>query len=132
MSDDTSQVFLQNPSENKEFLNILDEINSYYTELESKREMRMMLNETTRSKLKELKTLTTISNTSLYLFAAKWDLDGRWYRAKFVREAPGDKVHVVFVDYGNRELISLNDLLIIPAKFALFASLPPQVENSSL
>lgn len=128
MSDDTSQVFLQNPSENKEFLAILDEINSYYTELESK--MRSMLNETTRTKLKELKTLTTISNTSLYLFAAKWDLDDRWYRAKFVREAPGDKVHVVFVDYGNRELISLNDLLIIPAKFALFASLPPQVENS--
>ncbi|XP_063970734.1 staphylococcal nuclease domain-containing protein 1-like [Lytechinus pictus] len=48
------------------------------------------------------------------LCAAKFALDGQWYRAKVERVSSRDKVIVLFIDFGNRELVPSTSLASLP------------------
>lgn len=61
------------------------------------------------------------------LCAAKF-VDGEWYRAK-VEKVQGNSVHLLYVDYGNREVSGTNNLATLPA---LYHTLPEQAVLYSL
>ncbi|NWT33921.1 TDR15 protein, partial [Cardinalis cardinalis] len=74
-----------------------------------------------QSKLPELNNLmgkiqtyykdhTTPYKTGQVACVVKYPKDGRWYRATVVQEVSTDEVHVVFVDYGYQERVSLKDV----------------------
>ncbi|NWZ96246.1 TDR15 protein, partial [Nesospiza acunhae] len=74
-----------------------------------------------RSKLPELNNLmgriqtyykdhTTPYKTGQVACVVKYPKDGKWYRAAVVQEVSTDEVHVVFVDYGYQERVSLKDV----------------------
>jgi len=44
---------------------------------------------------------------------AKFSVDGKWYRARILRELK-NRYEVLFLDYGNRELVGLNDIRKMP------------------
>ncbi|XP_070535128.1 tudor domain-containing protein 7-like [Ptychodera flava] len=44
------------------------------------------------------------------LYCAKYPADGNWYRAVVKQILPTKKVEVLYVDYGNREVISISNL----------------------
>lgn len=46
--------------------------------------------------------------------AAKFTLDDQWYRAK-VEKITGSNVNVVYIDYGNREVVTTTRLASLPA-----------------
>lgn len=49
---------------------------------------------------------------------AKYDIDGKWYRALIVNAVPQtEEVEVAYVDYGNKELVSRNNLRATRADF---------------
>ncbi|KFV09676.1 Tudor domain-containing protein 6, partial [Tauraco erythrolophus] len=49
---------------------------------------------------------------------AQYSEDEKWYRALIVSEVPSaEKVEVMYVDYGNRELVSLTNLRLINERF---------------
>ena len=48
------------------------------------------------------------------LVASIFAVDGLWYRAKIEKVESTDKVHVLFIDYGN---VCFFQLLFIPYKF---------------
>ncbi len=50
------------------------------------------------------------------LCAAKFDLDGQWYRAKVEKVTPSD-VTVLYVDYGNRATIAKAKTASLPSSF---------------
>ncbi|KAM6279778.1 LOW QUALITY PROTEIN: tudor domain-containing protein 6 [Porphyrio hochstetteri] len=53
-----------------------------------------------------------------FVCLARYSEDKKWYRALIINKAPSkDKVEVVYVDYGNRELVSLTDLRSIDERF---------------
>ena len=69
--------------------------------------------------------------------AAKYDADGCWYRAK-VEKVHGKEAHILFIDYGNREITETSKLASLPSAFqgpapyaleygVAFARLPPDV-----
>lgn len=76
------------------------------------------------------------------IVAAKFSLDGQWYRAKIEKLIEGKKVEVLYIDYGNREVIPSVSCVPLPSskynvasfkeaihKFALaFVSLPDDKE----
>lgn len=89
------------------------------------------LNETTRNKL------TNDSYVKSNLFCAKYYIDSRWYRVKFIKlamdkETKEQMALVMYVDFGNKELVSLQDLVIFPEDYVLFKNMPPQVEVRTL
>ena len=51
------------------------------------------------------------------LAIAKFTEDDQWYRVK-IEKVSGQKVHVFYVDYGNREVIESTRVAAIPAGFA--------------
>ncbi|XP_037246995.1 tudor domain-containing protein 6 isoform X1 [Falco rusticolus] len=49
---------------------------------------------------------------------AQYSRDKKWYRASVISEVPSaGKVEVIYVDYGNRELVSLTDLRLADERF---------------
>lgn len=54
------------------------------------------------------------------LCAAKYSDDQQWYRAK-VEKIEGSKIHVLFVDYGNKEVTSAVCLAQLPSNFAIMS-----------
>lgn len=135
MSEDTNDlVFLQSPIGIDQFVCRMNEINEFYDSLgdKSNSESRIILNQTTRRRLAAQLKDPMISTRSEQLYCAKWEVDGRWYRVKFLRDVEaGKRAVVIFVDFGNREIVEIDDMLIIPEKFELFGNLPYQVGLSS-
>jgi staphylococcal nuclease domain-containing protein 1 len=56
-------------------------------------------------------------------------LDNLWYRARIEKIESGDKVHVLYVDYGNREVVPSTKLAALPGQYASFA---PQAKEYTL
>ncbi|XP_066272832.1 uncharacterized protein [Branchiostoma lanceolatum] len=53
------------------------------------------------------------------LCCAKFEQDARWYRARVVSKCPGDRsVTVLFVDYGNIEVVDISKTTACPAEVA--------------
>lgn len=48
--------------------------------------------------------------------AAKFKEDQQWYRAK-VEKVAGPNIHVLYIDYGNRDIITANDCASLPQSF---------------
>jgi len=61
------------------------------------------------------------------LCAAKF-VDGEWYRAK-VEKVQGNSIHLLYVDYGNREVTGTNNLATLPA---IYHTLPEQARQYAL
>ncbi|KAI9299095.1 hypothetical protein K502DRAFT_298660 [Neoconidiobolus thromboides FSU 785] len=69
---------------------------------------------------------TPISNNNFspkvnLICSAKFSLDNQWYRAK-VKRISGGKAEVLYIDYGNSELVPLSNLRPIPDKFTKLKS----------
>jgi len=62
------------------------------------------------------------------LVAALFAVDGLWYRAK-IEKVEKEKIHVLFVDYGNRDVVSSTKLAPLPAQFV---SYPAQAREYTL
>jgi len=63
------------------------------------------------------------------LVAAVFDIDGLWYRAKIEKIESPAKIQVLFVDYGNRDVVSSTKLAQLPSQFVSFA---PQAREYTL
>lgn len=61
------------------------------------------------------------------LCAAKFT-DGEWYRAR-VEKLEAGKVHVLYIDFGNREIVEVKSLATLPASYV---SLRPQAQQYTL
>ncbi|XP_053597655.1 staphylococcal nuclease domain-containing protein 1 [Microplitis demolitor] len=73
------------------------------------------------------------------LVAAKFSGDGEWYRAK-VEKVAGSNVSVLYVDYGNREIVNVTQVAPLPAEYssdkpyahefvAAYVALPKDVDD---
>ncbi len=60
---------------------------------------------------------------------AKYSEDNRWYRARLIMCEEHDKIKIVFVDFGNIEIKSINDFFPL---HKLFTDLPAQAIACSL
>ncbi|CAK1554163.1 unnamed protein product [Leptosia nina] len=47
--------------------------------------------------------------------AARFSLDEQWYRAKIEKLIDDKKAHILFIDYGNREIVTHSRLALLPA-----------------
>ncbi|XP_045509641.1 staphylococcal nuclease domain-containing protein 1 [Colias croceus] len=47
--------------------------------------------------------------------AARFSMDEQWYRAKIEKLADDKKAHILYIDYGNREVVSHSRLALLPA-----------------
>ncbi|XP_053623818.1 staphylococcal nuclease domain-containing protein 1 [Plodia interpunctella] len=47
--------------------------------------------------------------------AARFTLDDQWYRAKVEKITEDKKAHILYIDYGNREVVSSTRLALLPA-----------------
>jgi len=56
-------------------------------------------------------------------------VDGLWYRARIEKVVSLEKIYVLYVDYGNREVVSSTKLAHLPPKYISFA---PQARQYSL
>lgn len=63
------------------------------------------------------------------LVAAQFALDGLWYRARIEKVDTTEKVRVLFVDYGNRDILSSTKLASLPGPYVSFA---PQAREYTL
>ncbi|KAF9415074.1 hypothetical protein BGZ94_000197 [Podila epigama] len=64
------------------------------------------------------------------IVSAKFTEDNQWYRAKVIRNVPESKsVEVIYVDYGNAEVIPLTRVVPLPSQFN---SLPQQAQEAVL
>ncbi|XP_056603535.1 staphylococcal nuclease domain-containing protein 1 [Triplophysa dalaica] len=54
--------------------------------------------------------------------------DGEWYRARVEKGDSAAKVHVFYIDYGNREILSSTRLAALPPAFST-RTLPPQASE---
>ncbi|KAA0721056.1 4SNc-Tudor domain protein p100 co-activator [Triplophysa tibetana] len=54
--------------------------------------------------------------------------DGEWYRARVEKGESAAKVHVFYIDYGNREILSSTRLAALPPAFST-RTLPPQASE---
>lgn len=55
------------------------------------------------------------------LCVAKFSVDGNWYRAKITRELK-NKYEVLFIDYGNVDIVFTNDVRKMPDNLVAFPS----------
>jgi staphylococcal nuclease domain-containing protein 1 len=55
-------------------------------------------------------------------------VDDQWYRAR-IEQVKNDKIYVLYIDYGNREIVSSTKLAHLPPKYVSF---PPQARQYSL
>ncbi|KAI9494738.1 hypothetical protein BDB00DRAFT_286742 [Zychaea mexicana] len=62
------------------------------------------------------------------IVSAKFTEDDSWYRAK-VRRVAGDSIDVLYIDYGNSEIISTSRIRVLPDKFK---TLKPQAQEAVL
>ncbi|XP_066928022.1 staphylococcal nuclease domain-containing protein 1-like [Clytia hemisphaerica] len=62
------------------------------------------------------------------LVAAVFDVDNLWYRAR-IEKIEKDKVHALFVDYGNRDVVNATKLASLPAQFVTY---PAQAREYTL
>lgn len=60
--------------------------------------------------------------------AAKYSVDNEWYRAK-IEKVQGSQVYVVYIDYGNKEVLSSTRLASLPA---IYVSEKPFASEYSL
>ncbi|GAB6033374.1 hypothetical protein CHUAL_013139 [Chamberlinius hualienensis] len=60
--------------------------------------------------------------------AAKFAEDDQWYRAK-VEKVAGNEAHVIYIDYGNREVTKFANLATLPGNYQ---SLPPAAREFTL
>ncbi len=52
------------------------------------------------------------------MYAVRYQEDGEIYRAKVVdRDVNENQVQVHFIDYGNHEVVPVNEVLTLPEKF---------------
>lgn len=118
--DETSLLTYVHIENSSTFMNLMDQMNKYY-ETTKNTQIGKVLNEAIRSKLQDAEFRENS------FFAAIYYVDQRWYRVKYVREvSANDTIQVSFVDFGNKETVSLTDLMLIPPEFIVFANLPPQ------
>jgi hypothetical protein len=110
-----------------------EETNLYYLQMPNFFNFESLINDINAhfNNPNNLKTTTASSidfeHFKKNFFCARYYLDKIWYRAKVLRGESGQNTMTVqFVDYGNKEVISLEDFQEIPAHFATFKSLPPQ------
>ncbi|KAL8583257.1 hypothetical protein ACOMHN_043092 [Nucella lapillus] len=61
--------------------------------------------------------------------AAKFSADNQWYRAKVQKVLEPGKAKIVFIDFGNKELVPSGSLATLPSAFQ---GLPPQATEYSL
>lgn len=64
------------------------------------------------------------------IVAGQFTVDDHWYRAE-VQKIQGDKVQLLYVDYGNVETVTLSRVRALPADFAL-SVLPRQAHHGRL
>lgn len=55
------------------------------------------------------------------LCVAKFSVDGNWYRAKITRELK-NKYEVLFIDYGNVDIVFPNDVRKMPDNLVAYPS----------
>jgi len=61
--------------------------------------------------------------------ACQFSVDNLWYRVKIEKVASADKVYVLYIDYGNREVVKAAKLAHLPPEFV---SVAPQAKPYSL
>lgn len=61
--------------------------------------------------------------------ASLFSEDEQWYRAKIEKVVSAEKIYVLFIDYGNREIVTSAKLAHLPPKYVSF---PPQARQYNL
>jgi len=80
--------------------------------------------------LENSKQLIPLTNLAIGDFGvAKYSEDNRWYRARLITCEEHDSIKIVFVDFGNIEIKSINDFYPL---HKLFTDLPAQAIACSL
>lgn len=54
--------------------------------------------------------------------AARFSADNEWYRAKVEKELPDKLVQVLFIDYGNREIVKASKCAALPSVSSVSAN----------
>jgi len=63
------------------------------------------------------------------IVSCKFVADDQWYRARIEKVASAEKIYVLYIDYGNREIVSAAKLAHLPPKYVSF---PAQARQYSL
>jgi hypothetical protein len=123
VSDETGLVHLQAPVANIDFYNYQIMLSTFY-EKKGNAELLANLHEVT---MKKIQDETFVKENVL---SAKYHVDNMWYRVKFVRTSKQDpqQAVVIYIDFGNKELVDMKNLYIIPDEYKLFKNIPPQVK----
>ncbi|CAF4572589.1 unnamed protein product [Rotaria sp. Silwood2] len=94
------------------FIQMQNELHNYYNDLEISNQ------------------LIPLENIAIGDFGvAKYSEDNRWYRARLITSEGHDQIKIVFVDFGNIEIKSINEFFPI---HKLFTDLPAQAIGCSL
>jgi hypothetical protein len=100
------------PKVHDKFLRMQEELHDYYNDLEKTNQ------------------LMPLENVAIGDFGvAKYSEDNQWYRARLIMCEEHDQIKIVFVDFGNIEIKSINDFFPI---YKLFTDLPAQAIACSL
>ena len=62
--------------------------------------------------------------------SAQFSQDKQWYRAKIIRSAEKGCVHVLYIDYGNSEVLPSSRLRNLPSSFGISVLKPQAVEST--
>jgi hypothetical protein len=80
--------------------------------------------------LEKTNQLNSLENVCIGDFGvAKYHEDDRWYRARLIMREGHDQIKIVFVDFGNIEIKSIDDFFPLNH---LFTHLPAQAIGCSL
>jgi hypothetical protein len=120
--DEESVLTYVQMKKNFEFEKMMQELNDFY--------MKSKLDSIKALKFETTTKIQSESYRNQNFFCARYFLDNMWYRVKFVRSTGQNKIQVHFIDFGNKEIVSSDDILLIPEQFAVFANMPPQVNCS--
>ncbi len=117
IDDESSLVYLQLPGDLKvKFDDRMGAINEYYSQmpsiecLQEHAYFKMHVNDIQPNEI----------------FCAQYALDANWYRCRILRKISDTTLYVHFIDFGNKEKVTLSDLRVIPNKFIDFKYLPAQ------
>ncbi|CAF3645620.1 unnamed protein product [Rotaria sp. Silwood1] len=112
--DSLSGFYVENldPKVYERFSQMQNELHNYYNDLETSHQ------------------LIPLENIAIGDFGvAKYSEDNRWYRARLITCEEHDQIKIVFVDFGNIEIKSINEFFPI---HKLFIDLPAQAIGCSL
>ncbi|XP_011501668.1 PREDICTED: maternal protein tudor [Ceratosolen solmsi marchali] len=112
------------------FVTHVESIVQFFIQIESDRKL---LEEVMKKIEKVSKTAAKLTLAETYPdmpCIALYEADQNWYRASVIDKVDNESVHVFYVDYGNQEVISINNIRVIP--FELIKALPKQAIKCSL